>query len=46
MYNVAAVVIYHSAQIIPAPPQDFEVSEIGLPHFMNKIGFVFELIGC
>ena len=42
--GVAAKIINHSAQIIPSPSQNFEVSKIRLPHFVNKIDFILKFI--
>lgn len=42
--DVRAVVIQNCAEIIPAPANDLEVGEVGLPHLVNGGGFVFELL--
>ena len=42
--DVAAVVIQDRVQIIPAPANDLEVGEVGLPHLVDGCVFVVELL--
>ena len=43
--DVAAVIIQYRAEVIPAPTDDLEVGEVGLPHLVDRGGLVRELIG-
>ena len=43
--DVAREVVEHGRQIHPAPPDDLEVGEVGLPHLVRPRGFRVELIG-
>ena len=45
-HDVAAVIVQNRTEIEPAPAQDFDVGEVGLPELVDRSCFVFELIGC
>jgi len=32
-------------EIVPAPPHDLEIGEVGLPELVGRRGLVFELFG-
>ena len=44
-HDVAAVIIKDCAEIEPAPTEDFDVCEVGLPKLIDGCRFVFELVG-
>ncbi|CUK20734.1 hypothetical protein RUE5091_04553 [Ruegeria denitrificans] len=44
--DIAAVIVQDRAEIKPAPADDLEVSEVGLPHLVDGGGFIRELVGC
>ena|GEM_PF-2363571 len=46
MNNIPAVVINYNREIIPAPTLDFEISKIGLPHFISEFSLMMEFISC
>ena len=43
--DVARVVVEHGRQVHPAPPDDLEVGEVGLPHLVRPGGLRVELVG-
>ena len=43
-HDVAAVIVQDRAEIIPTPADDLEVGEVCLPHLVDGLGFVVELI--
>ena len=43
--NEAREVIEHGREIVPAPPRDLEMGEVGLPQLVGRRGLVFELFG-
>ena len=43
--DVARVVIEHGRQIHPAPADDLELGEVGLPHLVRPGGLGMEAIG-
>ena len=42
--DVARVIVEHRRQIHPAPADDLEVGEVGLPHLVGPGGFGVELV--
>ena len=44
--DVAGEVVEHGRQVNPAPADDLEVGEVGLPHLVPARGFGMEGIGC
>ena len=42
--NEAREVVQHGGEIVPAPPRDLEVGEVGLPELVDGSGLVFELV--
>ena len=43
--DVAAVIVQDCAEVEPAPAENLEISEVGLPKLINGRGFIFELAG-
>ena len=43
--DVAAVIVQDCAEVEPAPTDDFEIGEVGLPKLVDGCRFVFELTG-
>jgi len=43
--DVARVIIQHGREIIPAPTDDLEISEVRLPHLVDDCRFILEFIG-
>jgi hypothetical protein len=41
---VARVIVEHGRQVHPAPPDDLEVGEVGLPHLVHPLGLGAEVI--
>ncbi len=44
--DVAGIVVKNGRQIKPAPADDFQIGEIGLPHLVRARGLVPELVIC
>jgi hypothetical protein len=42
--DVAGIIVEDGRQIEPAPTDDLEVSEVGLPELVRRCGFVSELV--
>lgn len=41
--DVARVIIEHGQELDPAPPDDLEVGEVGLPHLVGPHGLVWKV---
>ena len=44
--DIATVIVQNCAEVIPAPADNLEVGEVGLPHLVDSRGFVSKLFSC
>ncbi len=40
------IIIHHSRKIIPAPADDVEIAEIGLPQLIDPLSWLIEFVLC
>jgi hypothetical protein len=43
--NEAREIVEQGREIVPTPPRDLEIGEVGLPKWVGRRGFVLELFG-
>ena len=41
----AREVVEHGREIVPTPPRDLDIGEVGLPELVGRRGLVLELLG-